>query len=79
MITVILNDVQANERAYDSLRAELERTHWAEWVVIVQGRLVAAALTRAEALRQAGKLSPTAASRLVRQVGAELPKVVRKL
>lgn len=79
MMTVILDDVKANERAYDSLRAELERTHWAQWVVIVQGRLVAVAPTREEALRQAGEMPPDAASRLVRKVGEELPKVVRKL
>ena len=79
MIKAILDDVQANERTYNRLRAELERTHWAEWVVIVQGQLVAAAPTREEALRQAGQLPPTAASRLVRRVGEELPKVVRKL
>jgi hypothetical protein len=74
MTTAILDDVRANERAYDSLRAELERTHWAQWVVIVRGQLVAVAPTREEALQQAGKLPPTAASRLVRQVGEELPK-----
>jgi hypothetical protein len=79
MMTTILDDVKANERAYDNLRAELERTHWAQWVVIVQGRLVATASTREEALRQAGELSPAVASRLVRQIGEELPKVVRKL
>jgi hypothetical protein len=79
MATAILEDVQANERVYDGLRARLEQTHWAQWVVIAQGRLLAAAPTREEALRQAGELAPTATSRLVRQVGVELPKVARKL
>lgn len=79
MTTTIIDDVQANERVYDGLRAELERTHGAQWVVIVQGRLIAAASTREEALRQAGELPSQAVSRLVRKVGEEFPKVVRKL
>ncbi len=79
MAMAILEDVQTNERVYDGLRAGLEQTRWAQWVVIAQGRLLAAAPTREEALRQAGELAPTAPSRLVRQVGIELPKVVRKL
>lgn len=78
MTTAIIDDVQANERAYDGLRAELERTHGEQWVVIVQRQLIAAAPTREEALRQAGTLPPQAVSRLVRKVGEEFPKVVRK-
>lgn len=79
MATAILEDVQANERVYDSLRAELEQKHWAQWVVIAQGNLLATAATREEALRQAGERAPAAPSRLVRQIGSELPRVVRKL
>ncbi len=79
MATAILEDVQANERVYDSLRAGLEQRHWAQWVVIAQGSLLATAATREEALHQAGERAPTAPSRLVRQVGVELPKMVRKL
>lgn len=77
MATAILEDVQANERVYDGLRAELEQKHWGQWVVIAQGNLLATAATREEALRQAGERAPIALSRLVRQVGSELPKVVR--
>ena len=79
MATAILEDVRMNEQIYDSLRTSLEQTHWAQWVVIAQGQLQAAAVTREEALRQAGELAPTALSRLVRQVGVELPTVVHKL
>ena len=79
MIPTIIDDVKANEQAYESLGAERERTCWGQWVVIVKGQLVAAAPTQEEALRQAGEMPPDAASRLVRKVGEELPKVVRKL
>ena len=79
MATAILEDVQANERVYDSLRAGLEQKHWAQWVIIAEGSLLATAATREEALRQVGERAPAALSRLVRQVGVELPKVVRKL
>ena len=79
MATAILEDVQANERVYDSLRAGLEQKHWAQWVIIAQGSLVATGATREEALQQAGEPAPAALSRLVRQVGVEVPKVVRKL
>ena len=78
VLSNILDDVKVNELTYHRLRAELERTCWEQWVVIAQGQLVAAALTREDALRQAGALSPTL-SRMVRKVGEELPKVVRKL
>ncbi len=74
----VVDDVKANELAYQQMRAELERTHWHQWVVIVQEQLIAVASARDEALRQAGSSTATL-SRLVRKVGEELPKVVRKL
>ena len=75
----IIHDVQTNEQVYESLCAELERTCWGQWVVIVKGKLVAVAPTPEEAFRQAGSVPPDALSRLIRKVGEELPKVVRKL
>jgi hypothetical protein len=78
-LTSVIKDVQANERVYESLRAELERTRRGEWVVITGGELVAIAPTRKEALSRAGETPPATASRLVRQVGDELPASIRKL
>ena len=79
MTTAIIDDVKANERVYDCLRAELERTCWEQWVVIAQGRLVASAPTREEVLQRAGELPASTLSRLVRKIGEELPLLVRKL
>ncbi|MGH9840377.1 MAG: hypothetical protein ACREEM_16480 [Blastocatellia bacterium] len=79
MTMAILDDVKANEQAYDRLRAELESSCWEQWVVIALGRLVASAPTREEALQQAGEPPVGVLSRLVRKVGEELPPLVRKL
>ena len=79
MMATMLDDVKANEQTYESLSADLERTHWGQWVVIIKEQLVATALTREEAIRQAGEMPPDALSRLVRRVGEALPKVVRTL
>lgn len=79
MVATIIDDAKANERAYEALFAELERSHWGQWVVIIKGQLVAVAPTREEALRQAGEMPSDAVSRLIRKVGEKLPAVVRKL
>ena len=79
MTEAILDDVKANEQAYDCLRAELERNCWEQWVIIAGGRLIASAPTREEALQQAGESPAGALSRLVRKVGEELPPLLRKL
>lgn len=78
MTMAILNDVKANEQAYDRLRAELESSCWEQWVVIARGRLIASAPTREEALQQAGETPAGALSRLVRKVGEVLPPLARK-
>jgi hypothetical protein len=75
----IAEDIEANERVYESLRPGMEATHSGQWVVVMDGRLVAVAPTREEALRRAGPVPPSAPSRLVRQLGEPLPSVVRKL
>ncbi len=72
-------DIERDVQAYESLREELERDHWGEWVVIVEGKLVAIAPTLDEADRQARERVHDAAGRLVRKVGEELPQVVEKL
>ncbi|NOT60477.1 MAG: hypothetical protein HOP19_09665 [Acidobacteria bacterium] len=46
MTASILDDVKANESAYQQLRAELENIHWHQWVVISQGQLVTVASSR---------------------------------
>ncbi|MEP7343435.1 MAG: hypothetical protein ABI977_37290 [Acidobacteriota bacterium] len=79
MAAAILDDVKANEQAYECLRAELERTCPEQWVVLARGRLIASAPTREDALQQAGEAPAGALSRLVRKVGEELPPLVRKL
>lgn len=78
-MSAIVDDVKANEHVYERLREELEKDHWGEWAVVVKGALRAVAPTMDEALKQVGELSPDALSRLVRRIGEELPKTVRKL
>jgi len=78
-MSAIINDVKANEQIYEKLREELEKEHWGEWAVVVKGKLLAVAPTMEKALRQAGEMPSDALSRLVRKIGEELPKVVRKL
>jgi hypothetical protein len=78
MTTTILEDIEANQSAYQQLSTELERTHWHQWIVIARGNLLAIAPSREEALQQAGNAAE-ALSRLVRKVGEELPTAVRKL
>jgi hypothetical protein len=75
----VMDDVQANELAYERLAPELEQSHPGEWVVILNGQVVVVASSREEALRRAGPASPDSPSRLVRSIGEELPKVVRRL
>jgi hypothetical protein len=79
MMTDLTYDVQANERAYERKRLELEKNSWGQWIVVVKEQLVAIAPTLEEALQQAGNVPLDAKSRLIRKVGEELPKVVRKL
>lgn len=78
-MSAIINDVKINEQVYERLRENLEEKHWGQWVVIVKGDLLAVAPTMDEAIRQAGQMPSDALSRLVRRIGEDLPKVVRKL
>ena len=78
-MSAVINDVRANEEVYESLREELEKNYWREWAVIVKGELLAVAPTMKEALMGAGEMPSDALSRIVRRIGEELPKVVRKL
>ena len=75
----IIKDVKANEQVYEKLREEFEKNHRGEWAVIVKGELLTVAPTMKKALKQAGEMPSDALSRLVRRIGDELPKVVRKL
>ncbi|HIE25896.1 TPA: hypothetical protein EYP66_01260 [Candidatus Poribacteria bacterium] len=78
-MSAVISDVKSNEEIYERLREELEKNHWGEWAVIVKGELLAVAPTMEEALKDAGEMPPDALSRMVRRIGEELPKVVRKL
>ncbi len=75
----VISDVKSNEEIYERLREELEKNHRGEWAVIVKGELLAVAPTMREALKEAGEMPSDALSRLVRRIGEDLPKVVRKL
>jgi hypothetical protein len=75
----ILKDIETNAKAYESLRAQLEKEHWGEWAIVIRGQLVAVAPTMEDALQRGGDMPPEALSRLVRKVGEELPRMVRKL
>ncbi len=72
-------EIERDVQVYESLREELERDHWGEWVIIVEGKLVAIAPTLDEADRLTRERVPDAAGRLVRKVGEELPQVLEKL
>ncbi len=78
-MSAVIKDVRANEQVYERLQEGLEKNHWGEWAVIVKGKLLAVAPTMEKALRQAGGMPSDALSRLVRKIGEELPKVLRKL
>ncbi len=78
-MTTVLDDVKANEQAFEQLRPKLEEKHFGQWVVIAKGQLVAVAATREEALRAANGQTTDAVSRLIRKVGDELPRKVTKL
>ena len=58
-----------NEEAYQRLRRNLEREYHGQFVVIAQGKLVAAGPTLEEALAQAESIAPQASHRLVVKVG----------
>jgi hypothetical protein len=78
-MSAVINDVRSNEEVYEKLREELEKNHRGEWAVIVKGELLVFAPTMKEALKKAGEMPSDALSRMVRRIGEELPKVVRKL
>lgn len=78
-MSTILDDVKANEQAFEQLRPALEEKHMGQWVVIANGQLVAVAATREEALGTADGGNSRAVSRLIRKVGDELPRKVTKL
>ncbi len=78
-MSAVINDVRLNEEVYERLREELEKNYWGEWAIIVKGKLLAVAPTMREALKEAGEMPSDALSRLVRRIGEDLPKVVRKL
>jgi len=78
-MSTILDDVKANEQAFEQLRPELEEKHMGQWVVIANGQLVSVAATREEALGAADGGISRAVSRLIRKVGDELPRKVTKL
>ncbi|MBI3913622.1 MAG: hypothetical protein HY327_05485 [Chloroflexi bacterium] len=63
---------EANDRAYEQLRAELERQHWGKWVVIADGVLQGIG----DSLEQVNEFAPTARDRIVMQVGATRPSEV---
>lgn len=75
----VFDEIEKNERVYESLREQLEKDHWDEWVVIVNQQLVAIAPTLEEADRLAEERCPSAEYRLVAKVGEELPDEVWKL
>lgn len=78
-MSTVIDDVRANEQVYERLRPELEKTHPGQWVVILNGELVAVGATREEAARRPGASGGSASCRLVRRIGDQVPKEVRKL
>ena len=65
-----------NEETYQRLRSNLEREYPGQFVVIAQGKLVAAGPTLAEAIAQAESIAPQASHRLVLKVGEQYPSSV---
>lgn len=65
-------EVIANNQAFEQLRAELERDHWGQWIVVADGKLQGIGASLAEV----DPLAPTARHRIVMQVGANRPQEV---
>ncbi len=78
-MSTVIDDVRANEQVYERLRPELEKTNPGQWVVILNGALVAIGATREEAVRRPEASAGSASCRLVRRIGEVVPKEVRKL
>lgn len=78
-MSTVIDDVRANEQVYERLRPELEKTQLGQWVVILNGQMVAVGATREEALRRPEASGGSATCRLVRRIGDPVPKEVRKL
>jgi len=62
----------ANNQAFESLRAELEKNHLGKWIVIAHSKLQGVADTPEEL----NHLAPTAHHRIVMQMGQTRPKEV---
>jgi len=62
----------ANDRAYESLKADLEREHWGRWVAIAHGRLQGVG----GSLEEADRFAPNARDRIIMQVGQDRPQEV---
>lgn len=75
----VFEELEKDEKVYESLREQLEREHWDEWVIIVNGEVAAIHPSLDEADRLAEEKFPNAPFRMVRRVGEELPDEVWKL
>ena len=65
-------EADANDRAYEQLKDELERDHWGQWVVIAHGKLQGVGDKPEELLAAA----PDAHDRIVMQIGMQRPQVI---
>ena len=61
-----------NDRAFDALRAELERDHFGKWAVIANGKLQGLG----NSLEEVERFASTAQDRIVIQIGEGRPRQV---
>lgn len=69
---VLDTERSANDRAYEALKAGLERDRWGKWIVIAEGALEGVGDT----LEEVDNYAPAARDRIVMRVGEKRPKEV---
>ena len=63
--TLVQAEAEINNQAFEALRAELERTHPGQWIVIADGKLQGAA----DSPETLNDVAPTAHHRIVTRIG----------
>jgi len=62
----------ANDRAYETLKEELEHEYKGKWIVIAHGQLQG----RGDSLAEVDRLASTARDRIIMQVGEDRPREI---
>jgi hypothetical protein len=70
--TLVEAESTANDRAYETLREELEHEYKGKWIVIAHGQLQGIG----DSLAEVDQLASTASDRIVIQVGEDRPREI---